>query len=104
MSNTMLILTDAAATGAGSSVDIREDGRTTVQVYGSTASGTGAATVDIEVGNASGIWITAGTITLSLSTTPSSDGFALDARWSMIRANVISISGTGAKVSTAITG
>lgn len=63
--------------------------------------GTGAvtATVIIYVSNtgASDDWITAGTITLS-GTTSDVDGFAMSAKWAYMKANLSAISGTGAAV------
>ena len=63
--------------------------------------GTGAvtATVIIYVSNtgASNDWIVAGTITLS-GTTSDVDGFTMRAKWGYMKANVSSISGTGAAV------
>lgn len=68
-----------------------------------TVSGTGAvtATVVIEVSNDGTNWITAGTITLS-GTTSATDGFAINAPWLNIRGNVTAISGTGAAVTAVV--
>jgi hypothetical protein len=63
--------------------------------------GTGAvtATVIIYVSNTGDDddWITAGTITLS-GTTSDVDGFAMNAKWAYAKANVSAISGTDAAV------
>jgi hypothetical protein len=63
--------------------------------------GTGAvtATVIIYVSNTGDDddWITAGTITLS-GTTSDVDGFAMDAKWAYVKVNVSAISGTDAAV------
>jgi hypothetical protein len=77
-------------------------GRITAEAYGTTTSGSGAASVTIEVSNNNSTWQTAGTIGLTLGTTQTSDGFVIDAPWLYVRANVASISGTGAKVSVII--
>lgn len=74
----------------------------TIQVTGATTSGAGSATVAIEVSNDSVGWIVLATTTLTLSTTPATDGFVLDAPWFAIRANVTAISGTGANVTATI--
>lgn len=94
----------ATATGAGASFNM-PDAKTTFQASGATSAGAGSATVVVQVSNDGGDnWITAGTITLTLATTESSDGFALDAPWDLVRGNVTAISGTGAYVSLFGTG
>lgn len=82
-----------AAFEATAAVDER-----TFQATGSTSSGTGAASVAILVSNDGVGWITLATISLSLSSTPATDGFASDARWKFTKAQLVSISGTGAAV------
>lgn len=98
----MTILDNATATGAGASARMIGSGRVTVEANGTTTAGSGAASVSIEVSNNNSTWQTAGTIGLTLGTTQTSDGFAMDAPWSYVRANVVSISGTNAKVSVII--
>jgi hypothetical protein len=96
-----------AATATSSSANFKPaTGVRTFQAYGATSSGAGAATIVIEVSNIEAAvnstnvdWITAGTITLTLATTRSSDGFTMDAPWRNVRARVTAISGTGAAVS-----
>ena len=79
----------------------------TFQAFGSTSAGSGAATIIIQVSDvpdanlvtATDIhWITAGTITLTLGTTVTTDGFAVQAKWRHVRAKVSAISGTDASV------
>lgn len=96
------LLTSATATGAGTSTKMIGGGRCTVEAYGTTTSGSGATSVTIEVSNNNSTWQTAGTISLTLGTIQTSDGFAMDAPWLYVRANVASISGTGAKTSVII--
>lgn len=91
-----------AATGTDAVVNLGE--RTVmlpVRTFQSTVSGTGAvtATVVIQVSNDGTNYLTLGTITLS-GTTSASDGFASDASWGYVRANVTAISGTSAIVNT----
>lgn len=81
----------------------------TFQAYGATTAGAGAATIVIEVSNietpdnaANADWITAGTITLTLGTTRTSDGFGMTVPWRNVRARVTAISGTGAAVSVSM--
>jgi hypothetical protein len=73
------------------------------QVVGRTTSGSGSATVKIEVSNvdnptSDGHWLTALQVDLTLGTTDTSDGQQIDASWRYARANVTAISGTGANV------
>lgn len=96
------ILDGATATGAGTSYRMIGAGRCVVSAFGTTSSGSGASSINIEVSNSGNSWITAGTIGLTLGTTQTSDGFAMDAPWLYIRANVTSISGTGASVSVIV--
>jgi len=92
------LLAEVTATGAGNSVrSIR--GASTFQASGSVASATGAATIAVQVSDDNINWLTLGTITLALTTTSSSDGFASDAPWAFVRGNVTAISGTGAAIS-----
>lgn len=74
-------------------------GKMTFQAKGSTSASTGAASIAVQVSNDGTNWLTLGTISLSLSTTETSDGFSSDAPWAFVRGNVLSISGTGAAVS-----
>lgn len=102
----MAKLIDAATvTGAGSKIG-RKPGLTSVLGYGTTASGAGAATINIEVSNEGTQWVVAGTLTLTLATTvttgTNTDGFNINAGWSFIRANVTAISGTGAAVTVTV--
>ncbi len=96
------VLNNATVTGAGASTRMIGSGRVTVEANGTTTAGSGAAQVSIEVSNNNSTWQTAGTIGLTLGTTQTSDGFAMDAPWLYVRGNVTSISGTGAKVSVII--
>lgn len=95
---TTAILSAATATGAGS-VFTPWGAKRTFQAYGTTSAGAGAASINIEGSNDSSNWLTIGNISLTLATTASNDGFASDAPWRFIRANVASISGTNASVS-----
>jgi hypothetical protein len=94
------LLTGATGTGAGSTFNVfgklSEHNQRTFQA---TVTGTGAvtATVLIQVSNDGTNFLTLGTITLS-GTTSASDGFASNAPWVHVRANVSAISGTSAAV------
>jgi hypothetical protein len=91
--------TGATTTGAQTTV-FKDSPFATFQAYGSTTAGAGACVVTIQGSNIddTNAFITLGTITLTLGTTVTSDGFATTASWKYIRANVVSISGTGASV------
>jgi hypothetical protein len=91
------LLSAATATGAGESHSPWTNFRT-FQAVGRTTAGAGGVDADVEGSNDGINWIDLGTITLVLSTTDSTDGFASDAAWRYVRANVTSISGTGASV------
>lgn len=97
------LLSAATATGAGSRL-ARKPGLTSVQAYGTTSAGAGAATVAIEVSNDpdNAGWIVAGTIALTLATTSSTDGLNINAAWRYVRANLTAISGTNASVTVVV--
>lgn len=72
----------------------------TFQAVGFTTAGAGTATVVVEASNDDGAtWVTLGTISLILSTTPATDGFASAASWKAARGRVTALTGTGASVS-----
>lgn len=93
---TVNLLTDAVAPGAGEAHEPWGEKRT-FQAKGSTSAGAGAAAVEVQASNDKVNWIVLGTISLTLGTTETSDGFTTDAPWRYIRGNVASISGTNAK-------
>lgn len=74
------------------------------QAYGSTSAGSGAATILCQVSNVDtdAAFITMGTITLTLGTAVTADGFASDAPWKYVRAKVSAISGTNASVNVIV--
>lgn len=90
-------LSAATATGAGDSFP-NLPWEKSCQATGETTAGAGATAVEIQVSNDGSFWMVAGTISLTLSTTEATDGFAINALWKYLRANVSSISGTGAYV------
>jgi hypothetical protein len=93
--------TTATGTGVGMATNNRiSESLRTFQSTGTTSAGSGAATVLIEVSNDNVVWLTLGTITLTLGTSATSDGFASNAPWGNVRARVSSISGTNASVTT----
>lgn len=95
------LLSAATTTGAGGRVS-SSAGPKTFQAFGTTTAGSGAATVTVQVSNADSPtendWLTLGTITLTLGTTSTSDGFASNAPWQHYRGNLTAISGTNAAV------
>jgi len=66
---------------------------------GSTSSGTGAAVVVVEISNNNVNWETLATFTLTLGTVVTGGVCGSVTPWQFTRARVVSISGTGAKVS-----
>ena len=92
-------------TGVGEKVQLNGP-KHSFQITGTTSSGAGAAVVVIEVTAkesptltaGSTDWLTAGTATLTLSTTSAAEGFNIDANWRWVRWRVASISGTGAAI------
>ena len=78
----------------------------TFQATGQTTVGGGSATVKIWGSNvdapAEGTdteWVLLGTISLTLTTTKSTDGFAVAAAWRWLKAELDAVAGTGAAVS-----
>lgn len=98
MAMTKELLANAQTTGAGPIVD-NIKGTKTFQAWGSTTAGTGAVAVEVQGSTNGGeSWDRLGTISLTLGTATTSDGFTSDDRYVDYRANVTAISGTGAKV------
>lgn len=91
--------TGATATGIQTTV-FKDSPFATFQAYGSTTAGAGSAVVTIQGSNIdnANAYVTLGTITLTLGTTITADGFATTAPWKYMRANVTTLSGTGASV------
>lgn len=89
------LLTNRTTTGASAAANAPGPSAT-VQA---TVTGTGAltATVVIQVGNIQDSWLDLGTLTLS-GTTTATAGLALDAHWVYLRANVTTLTGTGATI------
>ena len=103
------VMFSARTTTGATEAHPMKGGKNTFLAQGETSSGSGAATIIIEVSNktspstatsSDGLadWVTAGTITLTLGTTMTSDAFALDAPYMWVRARLSSISGTDAAV------
>lgn len=96
--NTTTLLSAVIATGAGTQYQ-GKSGVKTFQAKGTTTAGAGSATIKVQ-GSLNGTdWDDLGTITLTLATTTSSGSFTSDDRYSLIRGNVTTISGTNAAVS-----
>lgn len=94
---TLVLINAATATGAGAFY-VKSGAHATFQASGATTAGAGAVTVKVQVSNDNANWLDLGTISLTLSTGESSDGFASEASWGFVRGNVTAISGTGAAV------
>jgi hypothetical protein len=100
--STYVLLKSVIATGAGPTlanpVHSSPNAAKTFQANGTVSTSTGSATIYVQVSNNNSDWITLGTITLTLGTSSTSDGFASLAPWAYIRGNVNAISGTNATV------
>lgn len=96
----VLPLQSAATTvSASDSINPYHTNRT-FEAYGTTSAGSGAATILIEVRNSeSATWKTMATISLTLGTTATGDGFSSSAAWAFVRSRISAISGTDATVS-----
>ena len=92
------LLDAKTTTGAGTQI-FKDSPYATFQVSGTTTAGSGSAVVVIQVSNDATNWITAGTVTLTLGTASTTDGFTTQAPWKYVRANVTTLTGTGASVS-----
>lgn len=93
-------LLDAATTVAAGTTKYKDAVLATFQAWGTTTAGAGAAVIRIEASNIdeTNSFVPLGTISLTLGTTITTDGFATEAPWKFVRANVLSISGTNASV------
>ncbi len=92
------ILNAVTTTATSESYNVTGAVARTYQVVASTTAGAGTATVEIQVSNDGTNWLLLGTIPLTLSTTPSTDGLAANAPWAFTRAKVTALTGTGANV------
>ncbi len=95
--NVVQIITNAIATDTSAVIE-PWSGRMTFQAHGQTSAGAGTATILIEASLDNTNFITLGTLSLTLATTTSSDGIAIDAPWQFIRARITVITGTDATV------
>lgn len=92
------LLAAVTAVGAGASAAGQASDKT-YQASGATTAGAGAATIEVQGSNNAGAsWDVIGTITLTLGTTNTSDGFTSSDRYALVRGKVTAISGTGASV------
>lgn len=99
------LLTAVTTTATSNAIPLNKTSQKdfTVHAWGSTSSGTGAATIVVEVSNSLlAPWLTVDTIALTLGTAPVAGGFAVSGAWAFVQARVASISGTGAAVSAVL--
>ena len=105
-----ILLKDATTTATGTAWHARDTSSLATyffhsfQAVGTTSAGAGATTVVIEVSNDGTNYINLGTITLTLGTAATSDGFACSNTWEYFRARVTAISGTNATVTVYMKG
>ena len=99
------ILSAVTSTGAGSPIQLPSSiggvptSRLSFQAYGTTSSGSGTAVISVQVSNDGSNWLSLGTISLTLGTSSTSDGFVDDAPWAFVRGNITTLTGTTATVS-----
>lgn len=104
--SSVALLSAATAQSNGETQLFPKGVSTSFHAYGATTDGAGACVVTIQVSDKATApvtatdvdWVTLGTITLTLGTTQTGDGFACLTSWRWVRAQVTSISGTGAAV------
>ena len=93
------LLNGATATGPSATVTIRSSTTPYVfhsfQAVGVMSVGTGTASVTIEVSDDGTNFMGLGVITLALTTSASSDGFAVTNTWNYIRANLTQVTTNG---------
>jgi len=78
-----------------------------VQSWGNTTSGAGTAQIKMWGSNVKETtvpWVLIATIDLTLGTTVVGDGTVFEAPWNFMRAELVSITGTGASVSVVSNG
>lgn len=92
------MMSGVTVTGASAAMAMNKNAKQ-FQAAGTTSAGAGSATIAIQCTVDGTSWDTIGTITLTLSTTSSSNSFTSNDRCNQHRANVTAISGTGAAVS-----
>lgn len=99
MERNIYLLKEAKTTLTGEAFQTRPI-KKTFQLIGKTSSGVGAASVDVEFSNdpTKNNWVLAGTITLTLGTSETSDGFYSNTSWTYARGKINSISGTDAEL------
>ena len=94
--NAYFVLQSSAAASAGSGRIAPLGSKVAFQADGRVSATTGAATVVIYGSLDGSSYITIGTITLTLGTTVTSDGFTSDNAWRFYKSSVTAISGTNA--------
>jgi hypothetical protein len=100
---TSYLITDKITTGVVTDAVIQPLGNIrTFHLLGNTSAGAGASVVNIEVSNDGTNWIILDAPSLTLGTAVTSDFYESSAAWRYVRGNVVSISGTDAKVSLII--
>lgn len=92
------LLSAVTVTGAGTGQALNKNSKT-FQAVGTTTAGSGSVTVAVQCSLDGTNYDTIGTITLTLSTSASSNSFTSADRCNLHRGNVTAISGTGASVS-----
>lgn len=92
-----------AVTATGAQLEVQGWAQTkTYQASGTTTAGSGSAVIAVEGSNNGTSWDSIGSITLTLGTTSTSDSFTSNDRYTQVRCNVGTLTGTGATVSATV--
>lgn len=101
--NVCPLLTAVITTGASNGHELWGT-QAAFQASGLVSTSTGSATILIQGSNTNSdlYYMTIATISLTLGTTLTADGFAMNAPWKYVRAKVSAISGTDATVTVTV--
>jgi hypothetical protein len=94
---THVIVTDKIVIGATAAIQPLSSIKA-FHAFGSTTAGAGATTINIEVSNDGTNFYIVDVLSITLGTTVASDTFENYGPWKYVRANVATLTGTGAKV------
>jgi len=93
-----ILFLDEIVQGAISKVRATRQAKFAFHFFGTTSAGTGNAVLDIEASADGTKWVRLGGITLALTVAGDQGGVAFDAPWTFVRGNLLTLTGTDAKV------
>lgn len=93
-----------ATTGASAALRPENAAHTNLLFHasGTTASGSGSATVKLQGSNDGTNWVDIGSVTLTLGVSATSDKVASVENWLFVRGNVTALTGTGATINATL--